>query len=242
MDINKNMLFRLIDTASNNEETFSGFNSNILNSIFIDNWDCGIFFIEGHKFFLDNKSYLMQIQEDKSVLNSKFNEVHSFFEDKGIHTSFKYRDVDDLFCWYYRTQCRKRCKKNMECFSECSPQYLFPDVIADYLSDYLLFEKVGAVGYYKQFEATIYSEYILKEVYGIQGAPQLLTCISLNPLYGLSAYENIIAAYCSKNNLNFDAYIKACNDSHCSIFYHILLQGFDNVLNYLKTFKGEFDL
>lgn len=235
LQTNKNEIDELLDKAKENEHSFSGFNTYVLYHILVKKWDCGMFFIEGHNLYLSDTFFSTKIHSNKDKMYHKFNEIHFLLQQKDIQTSFKELSRDSVFFWYYRKKCCTRCKCDVECFENCLPDYIFPDVISDYILDYILIGKVGSVGYFKQFEATVYSEYILGELFGIEGSPQLLTCCHMDPFYNLEHEKNLVIKFCDKKHIDYNEFFKACNDSHCSILYHLLLQGFDPVLNYLKN-------
>jgi hypothetical protein len=225
----------IIDTTYRKATTFASFNELFIQEILINQCDCGILFLEGLEFQNSSKNELLELEMKKEQINKTFNEALTYFFNDGLTTSFSPRENKKSLVWKYRLLCGKRCSEKSICFDCCKADYLITNVIADYLLDYIKINKIGGVGYYKQFEAICVSEYILNKIYGIDSGPEFLSSTTVNVLdYYNKECIAVIEREFNRMNYDYNDFYKSSQDSHCSILFHASILGFRKTLECIK--------
>lgn len=236
--INNNVqkLLDIIDKSYHGATTFAAFNELFIHDILVNQWHLEVLFIEGRDIHNSSKSVLLKIEKNRKQINVLLNEAIDCFSRDGLITSFPVSTNNNRsLIWKYKSSCMARCSDASNCFSDCNPDFLLPTVIADYLMDYINIHKVGGVGYYKQFEATCVSEFILKEMYNIEGVPHFLTSVSIDFVNSYAKEHGImIEKEFERLRYDYDKYLKSTMDPHCSILYHASILGIQETFDFIK--------
>ena len=236
--INKNIqkLLSIIDNSYDSATSFASFNELFIEDILVNQWDCGILFVEGRELHNRSKKVLLKLENNKERINNLLIEAIDCFSQDGLTTSFPIHIDKKTLLWKYKFSCKMRCSKSSSCFELCKPDYLFPSVIADYLMDYINIHKIGGIGYYKQFEATCVSEYILKRAYNIGGVPQFLSSVSIDFISSYANEKGVpIASEFKRLKYDYDKYLKSTQDSHCSILFCASILGIQETYDFIEN-------
>lgn len=204
--------------------TFSEFNVRILFKIVTKYFNLSTLFIEGHDNYIIDRGECCNVVKQIELNNQKMIKAYEMFVDQySVYCSdFSIRkDTVESGLWKYCFRCKKRCSIGDTCDEICNPEYVFPNVIYDYLIDYLFYKKVGGIGYYKQAEATIFTDYLLQKVFNISPCPQFLSKVALD-----------VTEFIPKiNEQNYEQYIRMCNDSHCCILFYLMISSPEIIIN-----------
>lgn len=211
----------LINECYEKATSFAEFNEIFLDRLVNRIWKIGIVFFEGHELYDKNGIKLKEIFSHKEDINKLYNECLGILKKNEIEVTMKEREISENYGWVYKKECNKRCRikcsnnENSLAFN-CIYDYLFPDVIYDNISDYILLQKIGTVGYYKQAEHVLLSNYIYNKLWG-EITPHLL----VDPT-GID-FENIGVP----QNEYSDQYVDICENRQCSIVFFLASLGFE---------------
>lgn len=211
-------------------DTFAEFNEFVLDYIINRCWGMAVLFFKGHMQYLSTSVEFEELIKNQKKINILFNDAIRILRSEQVDISVKTRNITDNKVWHYKVECKRRCKErcdqcsNMTTF-KTSKQYLLPDVIFDNILDYLYLGKSGAVGYYRQAEHIVISNYIQSALYGECLCPQLL--IKSDGIDINSIYSNVEFKFPSEYTCIF-------NDRQNSIFFLCCCIGIENLKKVLK--------
>ena len=215
----------------NNANTFSEFNEFILNAIVNHFWDMSVLFYEGHIQYSTIGNEFDNLINNQDKLNELLNEALEVLLKENVYISMKPRQSNINRIWYYQPECGRRCYGFCEScenrnIPKIQPRYRLPDVICDNILDYLYIGKSGAVGYYKQAEHVVISNYIQSTMFRDSICPQLL----------------INSAGIEINQLRSDAetffspeYIESFQDRQNPIIFFCFCVGFERLKKTIET-------
>lgn len=221
----------LILKCHSNAKNFSEFNEFILDAIVNHFWNMSVLFYEGHtQYLLIGKEFVDLINSQVNV-NRLFNEALDILNKEKISVSMRPRQLTANRIWHYQTECKRRCYGLCDSCDNLSvpktqPGYKLPDVICDNILDHLYIGKAGAVGYYKQAEHVVVSNYVQSTMFADSVCPQLLidsNGIAINRLR--SDAETFFSA----------EYIEAFQDRQNSTIFFCACVGFEKLKETIKT-------
>lgn len=211
-------------------DTFAEFNEFILDYIVNKCWKMSVLFFKGHMQYLSTSVEFEELIKNQQTINSLFNDAIGILHSEQVDVSVKIRNITDNKIWHYKDDCKRRCKEicgqcsNMKIIKR-SKKYIFPDVICDNILDYLYLGKSGSVGYYKQAEHIVISNYIQSALYGEHVCPQLLV---------KSDGVDINTVYQNAEFIFPPEYIRIFNERQNSIIFLCCCIGIENLKRILK--------
>lgn len=209
--------------------SFTEFNEFFLDRIVNKIWKIGIVFFEGHELYKKNEPILKVNLGRKEDINKLYNECLCILQKNNIEVTMREREISENYEWVYKRKCNRRCRKKCgnnekEIALSCKYDYLFPDVIYDNMLDYILLHKIGSVGYYKQAEHIILSNYVYNKLWG-KVTPQLLVDPTGIGFHNIGVPRNKYTVQ----------YIKNCENRQCSIIFFLALLGFEKTKKIIEN-------